>query len=139
MEDADLLIITTALKLAHLNEHVTVVGEDIDLLVILIGLCSPDVKNVSFMKPGKGKVSQAIYDPHLSNKTLSDLVLFLHAMSDCDTTSALFNQGKLKFSKVLQKNTDLVAVIDTFNDPRAHQDEIAQAGNMFLMALYGKG
>lgn len=140
VEDADILIITTALMLAPSNEYVTVVGEDIDLLVILIGLCSPDIKNVFFLKPGKGKVSQTLYNPHLAaDKTLSDHILFLHAMSGCDTTSALFNQGKLKFLKVLQKNNDLQPVIDAFKDPHAHQDEIAEAGNVFLMALYGKG
>jgi len=140
VEDADILIITTALMLAPLNKYVTVVGEDIDLLVILIGLCSPDIKNVFFLKPGKGKVSQTLYNPHLAiDKTLSDHILFLHAMSGCDTTSALFNQGKLKFLKVLQKNSDLQPAIDAFKDPHAHQNEVADAGNVFLMALYGKG
>lgn len=108
--------------------------------MILIGLCSPDIKNVLFFKPGKGKVSQTLYNPHLAaDKTLSDHILFLHAMSGCDTTSALLNQEKLKFLKVLQRNNDLQPVIDAFKDPHAYQDEIAEAGNVFLMARYGKG
>ena len=116
------------------------VCEGIDLLVILIGLCGPDIKNVFFLKPGKGKVSQTLYNPHLAaDKTLSEHILFLHALSGCDTTSAFFNQGKLKFLKVMQKNNKLQTVIDAFKDPHAHQGEMAEAVNVFLMALYGKG
>ncbi|CAG9833794.1 unnamed protein product [Diabrotica balteata] len=93
VEDADILIILTPLEMAPSNEHVTVLGEDIDLL------------------PGKGKVSQSLYNAHLTaEKILLNHILFLHAMSDCNTTSALFNQGKLKFLKVLQKNKDLQLV-----------------------------
>lgn len=55
VEDADILIITTALMMAPSNEHVRVVEEDIDLLVILIGLCSPDIKNVFFSETSKRK------------------------------------------------------------------------------------
>jgi hypothetical protein len=35
------------------------------------------------------------------DKTVADHILFLHAFSGCDTTSALFNQGKMKFINVL--------------------------------------
>uniref|UniRef100_A0A6P7GZV2 Uncharacterized protein LOC114342698 n=1 Tax=Diabrotica virgifera virgifera TaxID=50390 RepID=A0A6P7GZV2_DIAVI len=59
-------------------------------------------------------------------------------MSGCDITSALFNYRKLKFLKFLQKNTNLQPTIEAFKDPNAHQDEIATAGNMFFMALYGR-
>lgn len=53
VDDADILIITTALILAPSNVYVTVVREGIDLLVIFIGLCRPDIKNVLFLKPGR--------------------------------------------------------------------------------------
>lgn len=39
VEDSNILIMTE-------------VGEDINLLLILFGLCSPDTKNVFFLKPG---------------------------------------------------------------------------------------
>lgn len=55
VEDADILIITTALEMAPSNEHVTVVGEDIDLLVILIGLCSPDIQKSIFFEARERK------------------------------------------------------------------------------------
>lgn len=85
VEAVDILIISTSLILVLSNEYVTVVGEDIDHLEIWIGLCSPDIKNVFFLKPGKGKASQTLYNPHLAaDKTQLDHKLFLHAMSGCD-------------------------------------------------------
>lgn len=53
MEDADVLIITTILMMI-------VVGEGNDLMVILIGLCSPNIENIFFLKPGREKVSQIL-------------------------------------------------------------------------------
>lgn len=50
----------------------------------------------------------------------------MHAICDCDTTSALFNQGKLKFLSSA-KNKDLQPVMD----PLTHLDESAEARNVF--------
>lgn len=79
-----------------------VVGEEGDLLVMLIALHSTDIENISLCQPERGNVSQSIYNPPLTaDKTVSDHILFLHAMSDGDTTSALFNQGIVKLIDVV--------------------------------------
>ena len=59
-EDADTLIVTTALEMSSLYNSVYIVGEDIDLLVLLTAL-GHDYNNIYFRKPGKGKVSEKIY------------------------------------------------------------------------------
>lgn len=68
-----------------------IVGEDIDLLVLLIAL-APQERNIYFLKPGKGKAERKIYCSRTlqSHGGLRDRILFGHAFSGCDTTSCLF-------------------------------------------------
>ena len=42
------------------NTQVTVVGGDVDLLVLLIVL-TPENKNIYFLKPGSGKIAKEIF------------------------------------------------------------------------------
>ncbi|GBN45607.1 hypothetical protein AVEN_18377-1 [Araneus ventricosus] len=89
-EDVDCLIVNSALVFAPTHPSVVPIGEDIDLFVILKGIFTFD--NVYFLKPGKGKIAENIFSPHTAlGKTFADNILFIHAMSGCDTTSALFN------------------------------------------------
>lgn len=137
-EDADRLIVVISISLASQHGRVTVVGEDIGLLVIMVGLCTPS--NVYFLKPGKGNVHSTLYHPpSIIDKSIADNILFLHAMSGCDTTSAMYNQGKVKFIRTLNKNPDLGRTIKVFADPAADVEAIVTAGEQFLLALYGSG
>uniref|UniRef100_A0A1B6EQB8 Uncharacterized protein n=1 Tax=Cuerna arida TaxID=1464854 RepID=A0A1B6EQB8_9HEMI len=58
-EDEDTMIVETAVDLTSQHDSVVVVGEDIDLLVLMIASsCS---SKLHFVKPGKGKASHQIY------------------------------------------------------------------------------
>jgi hypothetical protein len=93
--------------------------------------------NIYILKPEKGKNSQQIYSTKsIIDKTATDHILFLHAFSGCDTTSALFNQGKMKFINVLRKNPDLNEIIQVFKNPNADPEIIAKAGERVLLELY---
>lgn len=48
-------------------------------------------------------------------------------MNACDIISALLNQGRLKFFKVLQNKNDLQPVTYSFKSPHAHHDDFAEA------------
>ncbi|GBN64994.1 hypothetical protein AVEN_175642-1 [Araneus ventricosus] len=61
-EDADCLIVNSALVLAPTHPSIFVKGEDIDHFIILIGIFTFD--NVYFLKPGKGKIVEKIFSPH---------------------------------------------------------------------------
>ncbi|CAH1110928.1 unnamed protein product [Psylliodes chrysocephalus] len=104
IEDADLLIVQTAIELAPSFSSVFVIGEDVDLLVLLIATAR-EILNLYLRKPGRGKKKDVFYSPQ--NLQHSDAVvksmLFLHAFSGCDTKSALFNRGKIRFLKTLEK------------------------------------
>ena len=94
-DDADVLIIKTALEHYHTNIKTIVVGEDVDLLILLIARTSPD-QEIYYLKPGKGKAETKIY----SSKSFDNFennknhILLIHAIRGCDTTSALFQIGK---------------------------------------------
>ncbi|GBM48840.1 hypothetical protein AVEN_21622-1 [Araneus ventricosus] len=134
-EDADCLIVNSVLALAPTHMSVVVIGEDIDLLVILIGICT--FGNVYFLKLGKRRIAEKIFSPHTSlEKTIADNILFVHAMSGCDTTSALFNYDKMKFVQTLENNSHL-KVIEIFKNPDITPEAVVDAGNRFLVALFG--
>ncbi|GBM56581.1 hypothetical protein AVEN_133066-1 [Araneus ventricosus] len=135
-KDADCLIVNSALALAPTHPSVVVISEDIDLFVILIGIFT--FRHVYFLKPGKLKIAEKIFSPHTAlEKTIADNILFIHAMSGCDTTSALFNYGKMKFVHTLKNNHDLLKVIEIFKKPDITPEAVVDAGNRFLVAFNG--
>ncbi|GBN63895.1 hypothetical protein AVEN_114529-1 [Araneus ventricosus] len=103
-EDADYLIIKSVLEIEKKSQCVVVVGEDIDLLVIIA--VSINSENIFFLKPGRSKAEDALYCAATLNiaPQIRDNILFLHAFSSCDTISALFRQVKKKFINVLNYN-----------------------------------
>ncbi|GBN84921.1 hypothetical protein AVEN_192174-1 [Araneus ventricosus] len=135
-EDADCLIVNSALALAPTHPSVVVISEDIDLFVILIGIFT--FGHVYFLKPGKLKIAEKIFSPHTAlEKTIADNILFIHAMSGCDTTSALFNYGKMKFVHTLKNNHDLLKVIEIFKKLDITPEAVMDVGNRFLVAFSG--
>lgn len=54
-EDADRLIIPTTIENASNFEEVVIVGEDVNVLVLLYGLTNPTHSNIYFQKCGRGK------------------------------------------------------------------------------------
>lgn len=60
-DDADVLIIETAIEESKHGKTAVIVGEDIDLLVILIGRTLFYDQEIFFRKVGKGNVKTEIY------------------------------------------------------------------------------
>lgn len=77
-------------------------------------------------------------DLQLSNvlKNSKETVLFAHAFSGSDTTSAFFGKGKLQTINLLNSETNLQEVVKTFNKPNATKEDITGAGEIFTLALY---
>ena len=96
-DDADSLIIQTAVhESINATDRDIVVGEDVDLLVLMIAWTPLD-RNLIFMKPGRGRLPARQYSSsELQNflGSLRDCILFLHAASGCDTVPSCFGQGK---------------------------------------------
>ena len=96
---------------------------------------APD--NVYFRKSGRGKIPDALFSKScFKYKNIVENILFLHAVSGCDTTSALFGQGKLKFCRTLQRYPSLNESVRLFKDPAADKEKITEVAESFFVALY---
>ncbi|KAJ8671046.1 hypothetical protein QAD02_002305 [Eretmocerus hayati] len=137
-EDADTLIVQTALALNGSGKNVVIVGEDIDLLVILNQQATDD--SIFFLKPGKGNVPDRLYNSQsFKFPELRKYVAFIHALTGSDTTSCFYNQGKEKIMKMLTdaENEDLLPLIDHFMTPNATHESIAESGTKLIARMYG--
>jgi len=95
-DDADTLIVILLINVSSYHPKSILVGEDIDLLVLLIAL-TPRENNIYFLKPISGKIEKKMYSTEYiqkHNHSMINKILFYHALSGCDTTSALFQKGK---------------------------------------------
>ncbi|KYM97251.1 hypothetical protein ALC62_12065 [Cyphomyrmex costatus] len=136
-EDADVTIVTTAIAQSSIFNTVEIVGEDIDLLVLLLGL-APQSRNIFFRKPAKGKVPPSLYSPSAlgCSESVANNILFVHAFSGCDTTSSFFNIGKSKFLSVINKSAELQGVLHLFKQRTVDKGVLTSAGERFTIALY---
>jgi len=116
IEDADTLIVRSSIEIANSAECVIMVGEDTDLLVLLTALSPSSCTNIYFLKPGKGKLDNLCYSAEnfKYSKHVKDNILFLHAFSGRDTTSAFFRKGKIQFVKLLDKTKELQDIVSIF-------------------------
>ena len=93
------------------------------------------------LKEGNGNVKDRFY----SSKDLQDstfvtdcknYILFLHAISGCDTTSGFYGKGKIHAVKLFNRSEYLHDVPKIFNNPNSTSDDIERAGERFIIALY---
>lgn len=75
---------------------------------------------------------------NLREAGMSDLVLFAHAVSGCDTTSAIFKEGKATtWKKIADSNEELKNELRRFNEEHLSKADAMQIGDKFLLKLYG--
>ena len=94
--DADVLIVSTAIKHSSTGE-VMVVADDTDIVVLLMYHWKESLEEIYFCVEGRRKQCikrkvWAVSDIQCKNPH-NNLVLFVHAWSGCDTTSATHTQG----------------------------------------------
>ena len=101
--DADVLIAQMALRLAKDGKCVVVSSDDTDVFCILLYHWKPDMGDIFFRsedRRGQRRISQNriwnIRKVFNANESIVDHILFIHAWSGCDSTSAMYMQGKLE-------------------------------------------
>ena len=94
--DADLDIAKAAITMS-LSKSTTLIGEDTDLLVLLLYHSPEECKDLYF-RSDKRKEKPNVYNITVLKQLLGDDVcadlLFAHAFTGCDTTSRIFGVGK---------------------------------------------
>ena len=93
--DADSVIVRCALEKAASHKTLMIIGEDLNLAVLLIALASAE--NISFLKPGKGNMEGKQFSSRkLKEFSSSEIILFLHAFSWRGVTSTMYTNKKAK-------------------------------------------
>nr|CAH7764460.1 unnamed protein product [Callosobruchus chinensis] len=134
-DDADAEIVRKALQLdEQVDIPVAVVGSDVDLLILLIGL-TPNTANLFFFKIPPGQKHTQIYSTS-NNKEFKQFILFAHAFAGCDSTSSIFNQGKKSIIGLLKKNEYLAKSVSIFYEKDKVIDELYVVAENVLKKLY---
>ena len=119
------------MDLSKTNECVLVVADDTDVLILLL-YHSPFSKKI-FMETRQHIISIKVAKEVLGRE-LCMCLPFAHAMSGCDTTSALFGIGKLKPLKFLQSSQLWKSHALVFS-----KKKICSFGQLFVHSLYSGG
>src|SRR3978361_1396370 len=138
-EDADVLLVYSSKDLAKTEKHVVLVGQDIDLLVLLTQKTPAELNTVYFLKIGKTYQSDCWYsNKSLRCNLLQKYIAFLHVVTGCDTVSCMHKQGKNKLLKTFNDRPDLLYLMDIFYEANADRDMIANNGYKIISLLYPK-
>lgn len=138
--DADLEIVKAAVTMST-TKSTTLIGEDTDLLILLLYHGKPESKELYF-RSDKGKPN--VYNIKVLKNLLGDGVctdlLFAHAFTGCDTTSRIFGVGKKSvFHKVIKGDSVLRTCSRTFCAQNSDQVAVESAGCKAMVALFNGG
>ncbi|GBN40054.1 hypothetical protein AVEN_88062-1 [Araneus ventricosus] len=97
--------------------------------------------DILILKEGKGKVKDRFYSSkYLLNSNLviecKKFILFLYAISCCDTTSGFCGKGKLQAVQLFNHSKYLQNIPEIFNNPKLTYTWIERAEERFIIALY---
>ena len=140
--DADIFIVKKPYEYANEDLDVVVSAEDTDILVLLVYHWNQDLSKVYFNTEWKDRKSSAkllkFYDVGAltDNMPLREHILFAHAWSGCDTTSATCRKGKTKIAQLL-KSLDVQKLAEKFGNFTSEQSQIGHAGCEIFKNMYG--
>ena len=117
--DADYNIVSTACTMAK-RRSVTIVGDDTDLLVLMLHHLSPSHHDIRTLKD------------HI-NPDVAASLLFLHALTGCDTVSRQYGIGKVMAMGKCDKLKDHAIA---FLTPNQIHDNVNKHGQASLEVLY---
>jgi hypothetical protein len=114
---------------------VVVVGTDTDLLVMLVARATTTTDMYKLCRSNPVTVFHIHEIQHAIGDTINHL-MFLHAVTGCDTVSAIYRQGKRKAFNMVHKKREY-DLLETFINTRSTHDEVKRDGEAFLLKLYG--
>lgn len=138
--DADTAIVSSVLDIACTGSNVTLIAADTDLLIMLLYMWNDLMGCILMKNEATRKHAESVRDVGKICESLGDIckyITFIHAFGGCDTTSAIFGQGKLSILKLIKKNAASRAAADMFLKNDSTPDEIGEAGVKLFISLYG--
>ena len=79
----------------------------------------------------------SIKDAQCRSGDIKEHLLFIHAWSGCDSTSATFGKGKPTFTKLLKKSWKLQNVSDIMNKYWVTENDVSEAAIAAFIEIYG--
>ena len=137
--DADYDIVQSAIAVSE-YKTTTLIGDDTDLLILLLHHMDSHKKTLYFRSDKKSK-EQRLYNINTLKECLGQQLcsqlLFIHAFTGCDTTSRVFGMGKKPFfQKVAKGDEQLKSCALAFTKPGQTADTIEQHGNQSMVLLF---
>lgn len=134
--DADTLIVKEALNISQ-EKPVTVVADDTDILILLLYHSSKNIVMQSATRSDKVRDIQAMQ--RSIGEEACKTLLFVHALTGCDTTSALFGKSKSSAFKSITKSKKLCEWASHFGSSEdiTTKDYLIDIGCKFIESLYG--
>ena len=145
--DAEVMIVQTAIYLGA-KSNVTVIGEDTDLLVLLLYHAQKSEFNLYIRsdkekKKASNKVSRTFNISacqELIGRDICSNIIFLHAFTGCDSTSKFFKITKSAVFEKLISNQDFLCrfskYAESFSKDGQPPDIIETAGISTMILLY---
>jgi len=141
-EEADTRLVLHAIMLSRDHPRIIIRCDDTDVLVLLVYYWSRGaLADEVYMHAGhSGKfVSKERFIPvhHISTKlgkAACKSLPAVHALSGCDTTSALYRLGKRTAYSALTKNSDALQGLEAFQDVPTFLD----TARRFVLLMHGK-
>ena len=134
--DADVEIVATAIDLAKKKRPSIVVADDTDIIILLIYHWEVGFGDV-FFKSEKAMKTWSVSDVVEQLGCLKCHVLFLHAWTGCDSTSAIFGHGKTSLINNMRNSQELQELSQTMSDYWADQEAVGRAGIRLFIIMYG--
>ena len=135
-------IVKAAVEASRLHTT-TLIGEDTDLLVLLLYYAQGDTMALYFKSDRtKPDGSFKVYDINrlkdILGHDLCSQLLFIHAMTGCDTTSRIFGVGKKSaFQKLVKGDPVLQSCANAFTIPNQTTQIIEDLGCQMMSFLFG--
>lgn len=138
--DADLLIVQKAVE-SSVTRNTVLIGDDTDLLILLIYHASTESNDLYFKpEPKKSMKNYRVWNikavkQHLGPAVCSH-ILFMHAILGCDTTSSVYGIGKGVALKKFTISSDFREQAMVFDTHSASTTDVVEAGEKALVCLY---
>ena len=138
-EDADVDIVKAAVSMAS-SKTTTLIGEDTDLLVLLLQYTPNNNANkIYVLRSDKGKPN-VVYDIKVMKQVLAyeicHSLLFLHAFTGCDATFSIFGLGKKSALYKFKEDSILKTYVWVFSAPNQDPVVIESTGYKVMIALF---
>ena len=118
-------------------------ADDTDILILLMYHWNQSMADIYFHSEAKRKkmnklVVWKIQDLiNKAGKVVTSHLLFIHAWSGCDTTSATCGHGKTTLLNKLKKSEELQEISTLMSNPEATAEQVGKAGIRLFVILYG--